>query len=89
MLFSPIVAEKLDSVGATREFGELMDEVSKLPFYDRPAFDLGEYVTGKALDGLFLRIGEEERKIREDPAARTTELLRKFFDEDSPYQTGG
>ena len=42
-------------------------------------FDLDHYVTGKAVDGLFSMLGEEERKIRTDPAARGTELLRKVF----------
>jgi hypothetical protein len=43
------------------------------------SFDLDHYVTGKALDGLFHVLGEEERKIRTNPAARTTELLREVF----------
>ena len=42
-------------------------------------FDLDRYVTEKALDGLFLVLAEEEKKIREDPAARVTELLEKVF----------
>jgi hypothetical protein len=41
--------------------------------------DIDGYVTQKALDGLFLMISEEERRIRENPAARTTELLQKVF----------
>lgn len=48
-------------------------------FIDTEKLDLGNYVTEKALDGVFLMIGEEERKMRENPAARTTELLRKMF----------
>ena len=43
------------------------------------SFDLDQYVTDGALEGLFLILGEEERKIRENPAARTTELLQKVF----------
>ncbi len=41
--------------------------------------DLEDYVTEKALYGLFFMIGEEEKKIREDPAARVTDLLKKVF----------
>ena len=41
--------------------------------------DLSDYVTGKALDGLFALVAEEEAKIRKDPAARTTELLERIF----------
>ena len=78
-LFRPIVSDKLDAVGATREFNELMDRTSALPFVERPAFNLTEYVTDEALDGLFLRIAREEERIRTDPLARTTELLKKYF----------
>jgi uncharacterized protein DUF4197 len=41
--------------------------------------DLDEYVTKKSIDGLFIRLAEEEAKIRHDPAARVTELLQKVF----------
>ncbi len=43
------------------------------------SFDLDQYVTGKALDGLFTMLAEEEKKIREDRAARVTDLLKKVF----------
>jgi hypothetical protein len=43
------------------------------------AIDLDDYVTRKALDGLFYMVGEEEKKIRTDPAARVTDLLKKVF----------
>jgi hypothetical protein len=42
-------------------------------------FDLNAYVTDEALDGLFLMLAREEQRIRTDPLARTTELLRKWF----------
>jgi hypothetical protein len=41
--------------------------------------DLDDYATGKAIDGLFVMIAREEKRIREDPVARTTELLKKVF----------
>jgi hypothetical protein len=78
-LFRPIVGDKLDEVGATRSFNELMDQTRKVPLLDRPALDLTEYVTERALDGLFLRLAAEEERIRRDPVARTTELLKKWF----------
>lgn len=77
--FRPIVAEKLDSVGVTRRFDELVEEASRLPFIRKPVFDLEAYVTSEAVEGLFLMIGREEEKIRRDPLARTTYLLRKYF----------
>ena len=46
--------------------------------------DLGDYATNKAIDGLFKLIEKEEGRIREDPAARTTEILRKVFAAQDP-----
>ena len=78
-LFRPIVGQQLDKVGATRSFDAMMGHASTLPFVGKSAFDLNAYVTGKALDGLFLMIGREEEKIRKDPVARTTDLLKRVF----------
>jgi len=78
-LFRPIVAGQLDKVGTTRSFDAMMSRASTLPFAGKSAFNLDEYVTGKALDGMFLMIGREEEKIRKDPVARTTDLLRSVF----------
>ncbi|ANM30664.1 hypothetical protein ABI59_15425 [Acidobacteria bacterium Mor1] len=77
--FRPIVSRELDSVGATKDFNELVDRANSLPFVDKPVFDLPDYVTGEALGGLWKELGKEEERIREDPLARTTELLRKYF----------
>ncbi len=79
ILFRPIVAGQLDKVGTTRSFDAMMGRVSSLPFAGKSAFDLDAYVTGKALDGMFLMIGREEEKIRKDPVARTTDLLKTVF----------
>jgi len=78
-LFRPIVADQLGRVGATRSFDAMMKRASKLPFAGKSTFNLEVYVTDKALDGLFLMIGREEEKIRKDPVARTTDLLKKVF----------
>jgi hypothetical protein len=56
-----------------------VDSYTALPLTTKPALDLDEYVTEKSLDGLFTVLSQEEQRIREDPAARTTELLRKVF----------
>jgi len=50
-----------------------------LPFTKKPSLDIRSYVTDKSLDGLFAILGEEERKIRTDPAARITPLLQQVF----------
>ena len=54
-------------------------KVSSLPFTEALRFDLDQYVTDRGLNGLFLMLAEEERKIRQDPAARVTELLKEVF----------
>jgi hypothetical protein len=77
--YAPIVRRQMETVGAVREYNKLMERYKKIPLVPKPKFDLDEYVTAKALEGLFKVVGEEERKIRENPAARTTELLRKVF----------
>ncbi len=77
--FEPIVAEKMEAVGLARLYGDLVARYQALPVPKQPAPDLQDHVTEQALAGLFTVLGEEERKIRNDPAARTTELLRRVF----------
>jgi hypothetical protein len=79
--FRPIVAESMQETGVTRYFTALKDQVgNRVPGLGAmDDLDLNEYVTGKTLDGVFLLLAEEERKIRQDPAARTTDLLREVF----------
>ncbi len=77
--FRPVVSKKVDEVGATRAYKEMMGGYGSMPLAGRQSLDLDDYVTGKALDGLFHMVGEEERRIRSNPAARTTELLKKVF----------
>jgi hypothetical protein len=78
-VFLPHVSDSMDKVGLTRLFKLLMDTYNAIPFVEKQSFDLDAYVTAKALDGLFTVIAAEEKKIRTDPAARITELLRKVF----------
>jgi hypothetical protein len=69
-------------VGVTRTWQDLEDRMENVPLLSESIrFDLDRYVTKKALDGLFFVLAEEEKKIREDPAARVTELLQKVFGE--------
>ena len=77
--FQPVVSSALSEVGATRQYKDLVHRYSAIPFVGRPSLDLDRHVTGKALDGLFVVLGEEERKIRRDPAARVTKLLKDVF----------
>jgi hypothetical protein len=77
--FKPVVAEKVGAVGATRAYKDLMGRYEQLPMASKQSLDLDDYVTRKSLDGLFHVVGEEEKKIRTNPAARSTELLKTVF----------
>jgi len=77
--FKPVVAQKVGEVGAARAYRNLMAPLESLPMMGKQSLDLDDYVTNKALDGLFYMVGQEEKKIRTNPAARTTDLLKKVF----------
>lgn len=78
--FKPIISKSMNEVGTTKAYKDMTNKyISAIPFSGLESFDLDHYVTTKALDGLFYMIAVEEKKIRTDPAARVTELLRKVF----------
>jgi hypothetical protein len=77
--FEPIVSEKMGQVGVVQQYDELLARFAAIPLVDKPNLDIRNYVTNQALDGLFSVLGNEERKIRTDPAARVTPLLREVF----------
>jgi len=77
--FKPSVSESMNQVGVTRSYNAMMGKVPSVPFGKQESVDLDHYVTTKALDGLFYMVGQEEQKIRTNPAARTTDLLKKVF----------
>ena len=71
--------KSLDQVGATRYYTQLAVTYNQLPLVQKVQPDLNQYATGKAVDGLFTLIAQEEANIRENPVARTTEILRRVF----------
>lgn len=77
--FQPTISASLDKVGGTANFKQMLDMFNALPFMQAKPLNLDQYVTGEALNGLFLVMGQEEAKIRTDPAARATDLLQKVF----------
>ena len=77
--FKPIVKNTLDKVNVTRYYDDVTSVYNRIPGVDDIETDLDEYATTRAIDGLFTLIAEEEERIRENPAARTTELLKKVF----------
>lgn len=76
--FTPIVESSMQKVGVVQKYNQVM----KSPMASgvlAGQFDINKYVVGKTLDGLFYMLGEEEKKIRKNPAAQTTALLREVF----------
>jgi Protein of unknown function (DUF4197) len=79
LAFRPIVDKAMDEVGTARQYNELLGQAKAIPFLKTESYDLDRHVVGKALDGLFRVVGDEERKIRTDPAARVTTLMKEVF----------
>jgi hypothetical protein len=80
--FKPTVSSSMAKVGTVRSYKNMMGKYDKIPMASMlgtPSLDLDGYVTNKALDGLFTMVGAEERKIRTNPVARTTDILRTVF----------
>jgi hypothetical protein len=77
--FQPIIKTSLDNVNATKYWSDLITIYNKIPLVKKMNPDLTQYVTTRAIDGLFIMIAREELKIRKDPLARTSELLKKVF----------
>lgn len=79
VVFKPIVDRAMNEVGVTRQYKDLVGRYEAIPFVKKESFDIDQYVVTKALGGLFHVLGEEEKKIRTNPAARTTDLLKEVF----------
>jgi hypothetical protein len=77
--FRPIVEREMARAGVTQQFQSLMGQAPKLPFMKTPEINVNQYVLDKATDGLFVVMGQEETKIRTDPASQVTPLLRTVF----------
>ncbi|WP_321531875.1 DUF4197 domain-containing protein [uncultured Desulfuromonas sp.] len=77
--FKPIVQDKMAEVGVYGYYTTLVNAYNALPFTSKPQFDLEQYIVDEAQDGVFTMLAIEEVKIRQDPAKRTTELLKKVF----------
>ena len=74
-----MVRRAINKVQVTKYWKPLATQYNSLPMNKKVNPDLDDYVTGRAIKGLFVLIANEERKIRKDPAARITELLRRVF----------
>jgi hypothetical protein len=77
--FRPIVERATNEVGVTRQYKDLVGRYQAIPFAKSESLDVDGYVVDKALLGLFHVLGEEEKKIRTNPTARVTDLLKEVF----------
>jgi len=77
--FAPIVHQAMENVGVVRQYDQLMKNSMAASLAGNKNFNLDDYVVGKTMDGLFYMLGEEEKKIRTNPAAQTTALLKQVF----------
>lgn len=77
--FRPVVEKTMDQNSVTQQYNQLVSQAQSIPFMKSPNLDITNYVVSQALNGLFYMLGQEERKIRKDPAARTTNLLKQVF----------
>jgi hypothetical protein len=77
--FKPVVQANLDKVNATKYYGDLITNYNRIPFISKVNPNLNDYATDMAIQGLFTMIAKEEKSIRQDPVARTSELLKKVF----------
>ena len=77
--FKPVIQNSLNKVNATKYYSDIVTRYNQIPLVDKVNPDLDDYATDKAIEGLFTMIAKEEKNIRQDPIARTTELLKKVF----------
>ena len=79
-VFEPVVKKTMEQNGTVRHTGNaLVDQYKSIPFANNQNLDIDHYVVTKALDGLFYELADQEKQIRQNPAARTTSLLKEVF----------
>ena len=69
----------MEGLGLYQQYNQLTGAYTALPLASKPSLDIDDYVTEKGLEGLFTLLGQEEAAIRQNPAARSSELLQKVF----------
>lgn len=77
--FKPVIQASLNKVNATKYYGEIITRYNSIPLVQKVNPDLNDYATDLAMQGLFTLIAKEEKNIRENPVARTTDLLKRVF----------
>jgi|APTNR8051073442_1049403.scaffolds.fasta_scaffold00935_6 hypothetical protein len=77
--FEPVVESALNKVNATKYYTDIVTRYNNIPLVQKVNPDLNDYATDMAIQGLFTMIAKEEKNIRQDPIARTTDLLKRVF----------
>jgi hypothetical protein len=77
--FKPVIRNSLNKVNATKYYSDIVNRYNQIPLVQKVNPNLDDYATDEAIEGLFLMIAKEEKNIRENPVARTSELLKKVF----------
>jgi len=77
--FRPHVETAMSQLEVTKQFNGLLANLQKIPFMKTESFNINDYVVQQAVNGLFVMVGQEEKKIRKDPAAQVTSLLKDVF----------
>ena len=78
--FRPSVEQVMDQVGVNKQYNELIGRYKSVPFAQSITFDVNQYVTEKATDGIFYVVAQEEKKIRTHPAAQVSDILKEVFE---------
>ena len=77
--FQPIIDEAISNIGLAKFWNEIATLYNKIPFTEKIEPNINEYVNQKTTDGIFLLVAEKEKDIRDNPAERVTDLLKKVF----------
>lgn len=77
--FKPVIKTSLEKVNATKYYDDIVTRYNKIPMVQKVNPELDDYATDRAIEGLFVMIAKEEKNIRENPVARTTDLLKRVF----------
>ena len=79
VMFLPVVTQATEKVGLAEKYNQLAGKAAGIGLVKKEDANIQQYVTGKSLDGLYFMIGEEEKKIRQDPAGTGSAILKKVF----------
>lgn len=77
--FKPVIKNSLDKVNATKYYNDLVTTYNRIPLVEKVNPNLDDYATDLAIQGLFVMIAKEEQNIRQNPLARTTDILKRVF----------